>query len=82
MLSALFRNITLTAFAALALASTNGASAAASGSSSAPSASSSLQACYKTCEKKKSDATAYEGCMIECKKADKLSNPAGNATKR
>jgi len=40
------------------------------------------QACYTSCKKKYKDATAYEGCMIECRKANPVVNPAGNGVKR
>lgn len=83
MANTLFKRVSAMLFASIAFAAGVQLAAAQpqTGTVASP-ATSTLQACYRTCEKKQKDATAYEGCMIECKKAHKLANPAGDATKR
>ena len=79
----LYKSLTLTAIASMALAGAAVVHAATpSNAATASPTSNTLQACYTNCKKKYQDPTAYEGCMIECKNVDKLTNPTGSAPKR
>jgi len=78
----LSRRMQIAAIAAITLASGVVAHAATQpGTSTASPVSAALQACYTSCKKKHKDATAYEGCMIDCRKANPVVNPAGNGVK-